>query len=92
MSVKEKILRILELALDINPPEIEDIGAKQTAVFVRWSPHCTLLEIDIHTNGWKSNTYPDIQYRCYTDDEKASNSLNEVILALQELKERESDV
>lgn len=92
MTVKEKMLRIMELALEINDPEVDDIGIQKTAVFVAWSPHCNALQVNIHTNGWKSNTYPDIRYLCYTDDEKASDSLNEVILALEELKERESDV
>ena len=92
MTIKEKMLRIMELALEINDPEVDDIGKQKTAVFVEWAPHCNVLQVNIHTNGWKSNTYPDIQYRCYTDNEKASNSLNEVILALEELKERESDV
>lgn len=43
MSVKEKILRIMALALEINQPDIPNIGEKKTAVFVDWSPHCNLL-------------------------------------------------
>lgn len=75
MSVKKKILKIMALCLEINPPEIKDIGQKKTAVFFRWSPHCNVLSIAIHSGGWVSMTDPDIQYDLYLKN-KSRKSLN----------------
>ena len=47
MTIKEKILKIVSLALEINPPEIKDIGQKTTAVFVDYSPHCSWFQVRI---------------------------------------------
>lgn len=93
MSVKEKILRILELALDINPPEIEDIGVKKTAVFVRWSPHCTLLEIDIHYGGWAKGKSKDEQIEVYTAPEISGhgNSIDYAIRRLEDILAEERE-
>lgn len=93
MSVKEKILRILELALDINSPEIEGIGVKKTAVFVRWSPHCTLLEIDIHYGGWVTGKSKDEQIEVYTAPEISGlgDSIDYAISRLEEILAEERE-
>ena len=93
MSVKEKILRILELALDINSPEIEDIGVKQTAVFVKWSPHCTLLEIDIHYGGWVTGKSQDERIDVYTAPEVSGigNSIDYAIRRLEDILAEERE-
>ena len=94
MTVKEKMLRIMELALEINDPEVQDIGEQKTAVFINWSPHCSSFQVDIHTGGWKPHSSPDIKFESYTCEENESlgDSLDDAIKALEEIKERESDV
>lgn len=94
MTVKEKMLRIMELALEINDPEVRDIGKQKTAVFINWSPHCTSFQVDIHTGSWKPHSRPDIKFVCYPckDYESLGDSLDDAIKELEEIKEREADV
>ena len=94
MSVKEKILKIMALCLEINPPEINEIGQKKTAVFFRWSPHCNVLSFAIHSGGWVSMTDPDIQYDLYlkTKNRKSINKeLNKIIKKLEAILEGEQN-
>lgn len=86
MSIKEKILKIMTLALEIIPPEEEDIGTKKTAVFVRWAPHIPELEVDIHCGGWRKGIYPDKEYRVYTFQKDEHKELDEIIGALEEIR------
>lgn len=90
MGVKEKILKIMALCLEINPPEINEIGQKKTAVFFRWSPHCNMLSIAIHSNGWVLMTDPDIQYDLYLNAKSRwspHKELDKVIKKLEEILE-----
>ena len=86
-TVKEKILKIISLSLEINPPEIEDVGKLTTAVFVNWSPHCNLLDVCIYFDGWKSNTDPDRKFGVYTNSEDAGGQLDTIITFLENIKE-----
>lgn len=86
MSVKEKIMRIMALCLEINPPEIECIGKKGTAVFFDWSPHCNYLGIYGYLTGWKKQTEKDFSFDIYTDREP--ERLDEVIKFLEKILER----
>lgn len=87
MTIKEKIMKIMSLALEINPPEVKNIGKKRTAVFVRWSPHANVLGIDIYYGGWK-DTLSDKEYTVYTSWENAAEKLDEVIEMLEKIKEK----
>jgi len=89
MTIKEKILKIMSLALEINPPEIEDIGQKKTAVFVYWSPHCNLLDVAIYLNGWNSNKNCNEHFCVYFDQKEADGDLDAIIKRLEEIKESE---
>lgn len=86
MTIKEKIMKIMSLSLEINPPEVKNIGMKKTAVFVRWSPHASVLGIDIYYSGWKE-ILPDKEYVVYTSWENAHEELDEVIEMLEKIKE-----
>lgn len=86
MTIKEKILKIMSLALEINPPEVEDIGQKRTAVFVRWSPHVNVLGIEIYYGGWGDNAIPDENVDLYTSWEDAHEKLDEIIEMLEAIK------
>lgn len=91
MNVKEKMLKIFELALDINDPVIDDIGKIKTAIFVEWSPHCNRLSVHIHEGGWK----PGLDWEeldCYTDEEDSAENLDAIIERLEQIKEGERNV
>lgn len=87
MSVKEKILKIMALCLEINPPEIEDIGQKKTAVFFNWSPHCNVLHVYVHLNGWKAGG--DWQFDFSINVQRNPEKLDEIIKTLEEILEGE---
>lgn len=86
MTIKEKILKIMSLALEINPPEIDHIGENKTALFVRWFPHCNGFEIDIHYGGWRRYVLPDEKIDIYTDREDSSENLDKIIERLENIK------
>lgn len=89
MSLKEKVLRIMELALEINPPDIEDVGEKRTAVFVEYAPHCTLLSVRIHKDGWKAY-YPYEEWQAWMP--KDEENLDNIIKRLEEIREEYRNV
>lgn len=84
MSTKEKILRILELALEINPPEIDKIGTVKTAIFVNWSPHCNYLTVRIYEMGWYRGA-DSVEREVWTDSEDADKKLDSIITELEEI-------
>lgn len=91
-EIKGKILEIMSLALEINPPEIRSIGMKKTAVFVEYSPHCSLIRVNIHYGGWTPMSDSDKSFEVNGYDDSASIQLDEVIEYLTAIKEAESDV
>jgi len=86
-KVASKILDIMRLALDINPPTIEDIGEKKTAVFVWWSPQCPQLNVMIHEGGWKTDVKANEDYTVYTYQDNADKELDSIIKRLHDIKE-----
>lgn len=53
MTIQEKVLKIMQLALEINdtPTKQETTGDKPT-VFVDFSGHVCTLSVQIHSHGW----------------------------------------
>lgn len=96
MTIKEKVLRIMELALAINPPELVKIGKKKTAVFVDWSPHCNVINIRIHKGGWNKGVSSDRDITCYTcpEYEHFDTPMDKAIEVLESIldEEREQNV
>ncbi len=92
MTIKEKIMKIMSLALEINPPEIDDIGKKRTAVFVEWEPHCPYLEVKIFLNGWRTGKSPDERFAMFLTIENPHKRLDEIIERLEEIKESEASI
>lgn len=86
-KIVSKMLEVLRLALEINPPEIKAIGKKKTAVFVEWSPHVSSLDVRIFKNGWTENNEYDEMYTVYADWEEASEELDKIISRLYDIKE-----
>lgn len=89
MTIKEKIMKIMSLALEINPPEIKDIGKKKTAVFVNWLPHCNYLEIRVYLNGWDCHKDYDEYFDVFLHRKDADDKLDEIIKRLEEINESE---
>lgn len=90
-KIVSKMLEVLRLALEINPPEVKGIGKKKTAVFVEWMPHVSSLDVRIFKNGWTDNNEYDEMYTVYADWEEASEELDKIIARLYEIKEEEND-
>ena len=86
-KIVSKMLEVLRLALEINPPTVENIGEKKTAVFVWWSPQCPGLNVMIHEGGWKEDVTASEDYTVYTDSDGAEEKLDNIIKRLYEIKE-----
>lgn len=89
MDVKEKILKIMALCLEINPPEIKDIGQKKTAVFFHWSPNCNVLQVYIHPDGWNPREYWSWERELYLNVWHEPEKLDGIIKVLEEILEGE---
>ena len=85
-----KILRIMELALLLNPTKTEQeyTGEKPT-VFAFFSGHIPDLTVDIHANGWKAGQRPDITIQIYADGRyNSEKQADECITFLESLLEK----
>lgn len=95
MSIKEKIMRIMALALEINPPEADDTGIRKTEVFVSWSPHCNRLSVRIYYGGWHPDDKADEYIMVFTassDKCKAEimRILDKIIIKLETIQRCEA--
>ena len=77
-KVKEKVLKIMELAL------IKNEKTKNT-VFVNFYGHANELQVQIHENGWKAYEKPNYNESCYFKLNNANEKLEELIKKLEEL-------
>ena len=85
-EIRQKILKIMDLALKISPPDVEKVkGAPD--VFVKYSPHCCVLEVEVYKGGWKYGCGCNDRSFISTSEEDANKELDEVIKYLQELRE-----
>lgn len=90
-EIKEKVLKIMELALLLNLTETEyEITGNKPTVFVNFSGHVCMLDIRVYFKGWEAGAAPDVQKIVYLDGHTAENELNEVIDTLEKLYEEES--
>lgn len=87
MAIREKILKIMALALEINPPEIKGIGKKRTAVFVWWSPHCNSFEVSIYDDGWDADKGELYRIDICTSWDDSEEELDALIKRLEEIRE-----
>ena len=77
-KVKEKVLKIIELAL------IKNEKTKNT-VFVDFYGHTNELQVQIHENGWKAYEKPNYNEVCYFEHNNANEKLDELIKRIKEL-------
>lgn len=81
--IKEKMLKIAELCLDISSRE-------KNTLFFNYSGHVETLSLDYFKSGWKPMTCGDVQFRIpigadyLTQDEKLEK-LNEIIVFLKKI-------
>lgn len=82
-SIKEKRLKILSLAMDIN----EKLGAR---VFVSYYPHTDWLEVDIHRKPYSESTSKDFKV-FIVDDRKIYGKMShdDMISELEKMLENE---
>lgn len=81
-TVKEKILKIMELGLQVNSKE-------KNTVFIRFSGHCELFEVSIHSKGWKNGVGADFfkdMFLARLSQRETEEKLDEIIEELERLK------
>ena len=83
--IRAKILKIMDLALKMSPPSGEKVKGTPD-VFVYYSPHVRLLDVNVYNNGWKYNHEIDHRFSVLTARENASEKLDEVINYLKNIK------
>ena len=81
-TVKEKILKIMELGLEVNSRE-------KNTVFIRFSGHCEIFEVSIHSKGWKEGLGADFfkdMFLARLSQRETEEKLDEIIEELERLK------
>lgn len=81
-KIREKILKIMELGLEVNSKE-------KNTVFIRFSGHCELFEVSIHSKGWKNGVGADFfkdMFLARLSQRETEEKLDEIIEELERLK------
>lgn len=81
-TVKEKMLKIIELGFEVNRKE-------KNTVFIRFSGHCELFEVSIHSKGWKNGVGADFfkdMFLARLSQRETEEKLDEIIEELERLK------
>ena len=81
-TVKEKMLKIMELGFEVNRKE-------KNTVFIRFSGHCELFEVSIHSKGWKNGVGADFfkdMFLARLSQRETVEKLDEIIEELEKLK------
>lgn len=74
---RKKFHKILDLAMEKN--------AGKATVFVSFSGHVNWLEVQIHTDGWRTGCPADKEYYIRVGDKRRLDSADTAIAALEEL-------
>jgi hypothetical protein len=81
-EIRGKILKIIELVLEINTRE-------KNTIFISFHGHCNVFDIKIYNKGWgnriEENFFKDIYFDIISE-EKAIKELSEIIKELENLK------
>lgn len=81
-KIREKILKIMELGLEVN-------SKKKNTVFIRFSGHCEIFEVSIHSKGWKQGVEADFFKDIFfsnSPENEARKNLDEIIEKLEKLR------
>lgn len=92
MTLKRKIMRIMDLVTEISPPDIKYNGEKKPVAFFNYSGHCACLSVQVYENGWKEgaeSNYFDV-YNIHNKmfEKQVNQELDEVIEYLEKLRRR----
>ena len=90
-EIRQKILKIMDLALKISPPDVEKVKGTPD-VFVKYSPHCCVLEVEVYNCGWKYDCDCNDRSFISTSEEDANKKLDEAIEYLRNLREEINNV
>ena len=81
-EIRGKILKIIELVLEINTRE-------KNTIFISFHGHCNVFDIKMYNKGWgnriEENFFKDIYFDIISE-EKAIKELSEIIKELENLK------
>lgn len=82
---REQIHRLLDLALDINglKPRKQAITGSLPTAFFYFSGHTGWAEIQVHSDGWSTEDYPDVNMCA---DTYSLGRLTDVVRRLNTLK------
>ena len=86
-----RTLEIMDIAMRINgTAPIRREAAKRPTVFVRFEGHVHSVYVEIHKDGWRAGSYPDISMGgCLNDDYEMEKILTTLLNVLSE-KEKSS--
>lgn len=94
MTVKRKIERIVSLVMEISPPDVKYNHEEKPVAFFNYSGHCACLSVQVHENGWKSDSDAEPKvFNVYGLHEKrwakeTNQKLDETIRYLEKLRKR----
>ena len=77
--MKEKILKIMELGLEVNK-KIDK------SFFMSYFGHANGISVEIYRTGWSENKKADYNENIFLDLENANKKIIETIKVLEELK------
>lgn len=90
-ETREKVLRVLELAMLINPTKTrQEFTGNKPTVLVEFAGHVSRLYVQIYPNGWQSGEKSEIVF-CYLDNIFGCRNLDEIITRLEEIYETIKD-
>jgi len=78
-GMKEKILKIMELGLEVNKKI-------KKSFFMSYFGHTNSISIEIYRTGWSENKKADYNENIFLDLESANKKIIETIKVLEELK------
>lgn len=95
-TVSEKIGKVIEMAAQLNSSSTSrDITGEKPTIFVMFSGHVSLLQVQIHYFGWGDAPYDEPDYSwdiyIYEDQENVKKQLDDIIHMLEQLVERECE-
>jgi hypothetical protein len=94
MTVKRKIMRIMDLVMEISPPDVKYNYEKKPVAFFTYSGHCPCLRVEVYENGWnrefgsRSKAFDVYNIHMKKYAEEVHQQLDEIIHYLEKLKRR----
>jgi len=85
-AIRKKILRIMELALLLNPTKTQrDYTGDKPTIFVEQNGHISTVGIRVYAQGWKPYAPTDQNYCINYSDDDSEKVCDECIAYLESL-------